>query len=64
MCGRRRVRSESALAQLLSLQTMAPFDAFCSTQGERPRLRDPFSGSVPPQIKYFRDVPSWVEINQ
>ena len=26
-------------------------------RGERPRLRDPFSGSVPPQIKYFRDVP-------
>ena len=50
--------SRTALAQLLSLQTMAPFDAFCSNQGERPRLRDPFSGSVPPQIKYFRDVPA------
>ena len=49
--------ARTALAQLLSLQTMAPFDAFCSNQGERPRLRDPFSGSVPCQIKYFRDVP-------
>lgn len=42
---------------LLSVHALVPFDAFAALVDNRPRLRDPFSGSVPAQVKYFRDVP-------